>query len=112
MPSIRRFSRHGLASCSGAGQQFLGQVLVGDRPQEPVDGQGAHGGGAGVGGGGEGAAVDHGVADFDAGGPAVDDDPADLLLQRRDQACRRRVVRFGELQGRGELAFEPVGRRR
>ena len=33
----------------------------------------------------------------------------DLLLERRNQACRRRVVRFGELQGSGELAFEPVG---
>jgi hypothetical protein len=49
------------------------------------------------------------VADFDAGGPSVDDDPADLVFQDWDQAGGNRIVLLGHVQRGRELAFEQPG---
>ena len=53
--------------------------------------------------------VDHGVADLDAGGPPVEDDPADLALEDGSRAGVV-LVALRELHGRGQAALEPLRR--
>ena len=53
------------------------------------------------------AAVDHGVPDLDAGGPAVEQDPADPVLEHRQQRPGRVPVGRVVVDGRGQLALEP-----
>ena len=101
----------GVAVGDRAGEQRLRHVLVGDGPQEAFDGAGADGGAAGVGGGGRRAAVDHRVADLDAGGPAVEEDAAGLAFEDRQELCGVVVVGLVGVDGRGELAFDVLGDR-
>ena len=77
---MRRHDVVGVAVGNRAGQQRLRHVLVGDRAQEALDRAGAHRGGAGVRRRGERTAVHHGVADLDAGRPAVEQDAAGLAV--------------------------------
>ena len=58
---------------------------------------------------GIGAAVDHGVADLDAGGPAVEQDAAGLEFEDRQQLRGVVVVGLVGVHGRGELAFDVLG---
>ena len=105
-PSIRRVKPHGLSSRRASWQHRRGHILVGDGPLEPLDGQAADRCAAGVRGRRERAAVNHRVADLDPGRPAVEQDPAGLQLQDREQPRRVRCVAVGGVHGRGELAFD------
>src|SRR5205809_4915383 len=87
------------------GKRGLREVLVADRADEPLDGRGADRGGAGVGGGGVGPAVVDGVAGFDAGGEAVENEAADLRLQDRNQVAVFLKVVGPAVPGRGQLTF-------
>ena len=88
------------------GQRGLGKILVADGPREAVDRIRAHRGRAAVAGGRIRPAMHHGVADFDAGGKAVHDEPSRLALQNRNQIGKRGQVALRSVQGRGQLAFE------
>ncbi len=99
----------GVAVLEGFGQKSGGEVLVADGTEEAVDGHGADGGGAAVGGGGEGAAVDHGVADFDSCGKAVDEEAAGFAFEDGEEEAGGGGVGVVHLEGSGELAVEVVG---
>lgn len=91
------------------GEHLLGGALEADGPGPALDGGGADGGGVLGAGGGEGAAVDHRLADLDARGHAVEDEPADAHLEDGlELAGRRGVVSAGEDRG-GEAALDQRG---
>ena len=92
----------------GLGEQGVGEILVAHRAQEAVDGQGAHRSATGIRGGRPGAAVDHGITDFDTGRVAIDQHATDLLLEQRHQiAGLCQFVRLTQ-QGRGQLAAQAL----
>src|SRR4051812_23912049 len=99
----------GVAILQFFGQRGLGEVLEAEGPRPPVDGGGADAGGSAVRGGGVGAAVDHGVGDFDAGGPAVHQEAADLGLEDVDEVGVVGEVGVGGVEGGGEVALEVPG---
>src|SRR5579871_288758 len=70
-----------VAVLQGGREEGIGNVLVGDRSGEATYGAGSHRGGGGRGGGRVWPAVDHGVADLDAGGIAIEDQAAHAGLQ-------------------------------
>ncbi len=84
----------------------MGEVLEADGAGEAVDGEAADGSEAGVGGGWIGAAVDHGVGDFDAGGESVEDEAAGFLFEDLDEFTVGGEVVFVAEDGGGEMAVE------
>ena len=96
----------GVVVADGSGQQRGRHVLVGDRTLEALDGEAADAGAARVGRRRVGTAVDHRVADLDTGRPAVEEDPARLELEDRQERGRVLDVAVGGVDGRGELALE------
>ncbi len=85
------------------------ESLKADGAGEAVDGERANRGEARVGGGGVRPSVDHGVGDFDAGGKAVEDDAAGLLLEYLDQLAVGGEIFVVAEDGCGEVAVEPLG---
>ena len=85
-------------------ERGVGEILVADGASEAEHGAGSDGGEAAVRGCGEGAAVDHGVADFDAGGVAVDEDASDFVLEDGDEFSGVAKVVFGTVECGGEMA--------
>ena len=69
------------ARFNSAGRGSVDEVLIADRADEAEDRLGSDGGRAAIGGRGERAAMDHGVANLDAGREAVEKDAADLGFQ-------------------------------
>jgi hypothetical protein len=75
---------HGIAAqCSR--EQRIRKILITDRPQKSLDRQRADGCAAPVGGRREWTAMDHRVRDFDAGRPAVGNQPAGFALDDGQQ---------------------------
>ena len=96
----------GVVVADGGGEQRGRHVLVGDRTLEALDGEAADAGAARVGRRRVGTAVDHRVADLDTGRPAVEEHPAGLELEDRQERGRVLDVAVGGVDGRGELALE------
>jgi len=64
----------------------------------------AHGGRASVRGRGIGAAVHHGVGNFNPRWETVKHQPADFILQNRDQIPELVKISFRAMNGRGQVA--------
>src|SRR6185437_5747070 len=69
-------------------QRLLRKILLAERADKSLDRCRAYAGRARIGGGGIGAAVHHRLCDFDAGWKSVEQQPANLPLQNRDQIAR------------------------
>lgn len=88
------------------GEREVGEVLETDGADKAIDGERANRGGAAIAGGGVGAAVHHGVTDFDAGGEAVDDEPSGFALESGNEIGGIREVGLGAVQSGGKLALK------
>ena len=96
----------GLSFCSSCGEHGLREVLEADGTGEAVNGEAANGGEAGVGCGWIGAAMDHRVGHFYAGGKSVEEQAAGFLFEDGDEfAIGGEVVVIAE-DGGGEVAVE------
>ena len=100
----------GFSSFSSAGKRCLREVLIADWAHESIDGLGADRGVAAVAGGGIRATVHHGVADFNSGWKAVNDEAARLVFEHGNQVAEGEDVGFGSVQRGGELALQAAAR--
>src|ERR1051326_3908923 len=86
---------------------MIRRILISDKADEAADGGGADAGPAGVGGGGIGPAMDDGIADFNARGISVDDDPAAEALELADESQGDfAVIGLADVNGSREAAFD------
>ena len=105
-PSTIRQIPKGLLSRNFVGQRGLGKSLVTNRPAKTENRLAAYRGRASIGGRGIGAAVHHGVGNFNAGGETVEHQPADFVLQNRNQIAELVKVGFRAMNGRGQMAAQ------
>ncbi len=87
------------------GQRRLGKILVADGPHEAIDRVRAHRSRAAVARCRIRPAMHHRVANFDARGKAVHDEPSRLALQDRNEIGKRGQIGFRSVQRRGQLAL-------
>ena len=94
------------------GEQGIGKIRVRDAAQEAADRGGADQGAA-AGCGGPRSAVLHRRGHRDAGGPAVDDDPAGSRRQGLDERAELvAALAVGQLERAGQVALEEFARPR
>ena len=90
-------------------EEGLGDVLVTDRAAPAGDRKGANGGGVRLVRRGVRPAVDHGWADFDARGDAVEDETPHVLLEDRLEAACEFFIGRGGPDGARKTALDSRG---
>ena len=92
------------------GEDFVRVILIAHRSQKAVDSQGAYRSATGIGSRRVRAAMNHGIAHFNTGRVTVEQHPASLHFQHRQQVTEGAQVVSLSDQGGGQLAVHALQR--